>query len=287
MDPLAPLIHALHSEDRLRVWSLVITAFGDLVQHRGGEISTARLGQLLGRVGVEPGTLRTALSRLGRDGWVKSERKGRTSHYRLSGQGLARFAPATTRIYAPPRTGPVSNWTMRLTLTTSGASRVRLCPADEAGKADEAGEAGDCCVVGDLTNISPAYRASLMSAQHRAALAALATDLNALEQDINGALDSAAARLLLIHRWRRIVLRFPEIPAELMPTDSPLLDPRGRVADVYKRISPATETWLDTPNATPNTGSGGMPRLMPKSMPVADSQFAGRFGGMLGSLSGA
>ena len=51
MDPLSPLVEALHSEGRLRVWSLVITVFGDLVQHRGGQISTARLGQLLGRVG--------------------------------------------------------------------------------------------------------------------------------------------------------------------------------------------------------------------------------------------
>ncbi|NBR89524.1 MAG: phenylacetic acid degradation protein, partial [Rhodobacteraceae bacterium] len=43
MDPLAPLIDALHAEGRLRVWSLVITVFGDSVQHRGGRISTARL----------------------------------------------------------------------------------------------------------------------------------------------------------------------------------------------------------------------------------------------------
>lgn len=38
MDPLAPLITAVHTEGRLRVWSLVITVFGDLVQHRGGAV---------------------------------------------------------------------------------------------------------------------------------------------------------------------------------------------------------------------------------------------------------
>ena len=78
-DPLAPLIASLHAQGRLRVWSLVITAFGDLVQHRGGEISLARLGRLLGRIGVEQGALRTALSRLARDGWVLSTRRGRAS----------------------------------------------------------------------------------------------------------------------------------------------------------------------------------------------------------------
>ena len=63
MDPLVPLINTLRAEGRLRVWSLVITAFGDLVQHRGGAVSSARLNVLLGRIGVEPGALRTALSR--------------------------------------------------------------------------------------------------------------------------------------------------------------------------------------------------------------------------------
>ena len=101
MDPLAPLISALHSEGRLRAWSLLITVFGDMVQHRGGEIGTLRLGQLLGRVGVEGGTVRTALSRLTRDGWER-ERAGRSSRYRLSAQGIDHFAPATTRIYAAP-----------------------------------------------------------------------------------------------------------------------------------------------------------------------------------------
>ncbi|MEH6752122.1 MAG: PaaX family transcriptional regulator, partial [Paracoccaceae bacterium] len=112
MDPLDPVITALHAESRLRVWSLVITVFGDCVQHRGGAISTARLGRLLGRIGVEPGALRTALSRLGRDGWVDSERTGRLSHYRLSPSGLARFTEATSRIYAAPRLSPVTAWSL-------------------------------------------------------------------------------------------------------------------------------------------------------------------------------
>ena len=261
MDPLAPLIIALHSEDRLRVWSLVITAFGDLVQYRGGEISTARLGQLLGRVGVEPGTLRTALSRLGRDGWVESERKGRTSIYRLSAKGLDRFAPATTRIYAQPRTRQVVKWAISLNLTPSGSTEITICPADEASPN------ADCRVIGDLASLSETYRASLLSAAHRSALLALVADLRALKGEIADPLDAAAARLLLTHRWRRIVLRFAEIPVELMPSDSPLKDPRGAVADVYKRITPATEAWL----GCSISGFG--------AMPPADPKFARRFGG--------
>lgn len=261
MDPIAPLIHALHTEGRLRVWSLVITVFGDIVQHRGGAISTARLGQLLGRVGIERGTLRTALSRLGRDGWVESERKGRTSLYRLSAKGLDRFAPATTRIYGAPRIGPVTKWAFVLRLTPSGGQEVVLSPAD-IGPGD-----ADCRVIGELSTLSAAYRASLFSAAHSSALTALAADLTALRREISKPLDAAAARLLLIHRWRRIVLRFPDLPPQLMPPDSPLNDPRRDVAKTYNRLVQATEFWLSSPMA------GQLP------MPSASPQFASRFGG--------
>ncbi len=239
-DPLAPLIDALHAEGRLRVWSLVITVFGDLVQHRGGQVSTARLRALLGRVGVEQGALRTALSRLGSDGWVTSERMGRTSYYRLSAQGIARFAPATSRIYAPPRRGPVARWAAVVSLTESGGQAIRICPADEVAGAR------DCCVLGGLDAVSDRFRAAMLEPTHRAALVALAADLRALDTPIATVLDAAAARMLLIHRWRRIVLRFPEPAAELMPVDAPLRNPRAAVARVHAALTPAAEAWLDS-----------------------------------------
>lgn len=239
MDPLAPLISALHSQGRLRVWSLIITVFGDLVQHRGGEISTARLRALLGRVGVEQGTLRTALSRLGSDGWVHSERDGRTSLYRLSRKGIERFAPATTRIYAPPRETPVTRWAAVVTLAENGTQSIRICPADDVP------DRADCKIIGGLAQISDAYRATMLGSDHRQALTALAADLSALQRQITVPLDAAAARMLLIHRWRRIVLRYPEPAPELMPADTPLADPRAAVAHGYHLLTPAAEAWLD------------------------------------------
>ncbi|HBS49186.1 MAG TPA: hypothetical protein DEA05_03410 [Rhodobacteraceae bacterium] len=259
MDPIAPLIDSLHGEGRLRVWSLVITAFGDLVQHRGGQISSARLGRLLGRVGVEPGAMRTALSRLGRDGWVESRRQGRSSLYRLSRQGLARFAPATSRIYAPPRDGPVRKWAVSVRFDANGAERVSLVPAEDAPAEP------DLCVTGALERVSPAWRAAMLDTQHRAALAALARDLHALPPDPADPLDAAALRLLLIHRWRRIVLRFPDIAPELMPGDAPMADPRAEVARAYIRLIASAETWLDS-------STEGL-----SSMPPADAGFAERF----------
>lgn len=240
MDPIAPLVDALHREGRLRVWSLVITVFGDLVQHRGGEISTARLGLLLGRVGVELGALRTALSRLGRDGWVERQRQGRASQYRLSRQGLDRFAPATSRIYAAPRRRPVDRWSAVLRLGPDGAPQVSVMPAEDAP------ETADLRVTGRLDRVSEAWRAQALSPPHRQALEALARDLAVLATPVAAPLDAAAARMLLIYRWRRIVLAHPEIPAELMPRDAPLADPRAAVAQVYAGLTSAAERWLDS-----------------------------------------
>jgi phenylacetic acid degradation operon negative regulatory protein len=240
MDPLAPLISAMHGEGRLRVWSLVITAFGDLVQHRGGAISTARLAAVLGRIGVESGALRTALSRLSRDGWVERRRDGRTSIYRLSAQGFAQFAPATARIYAAPRTAPVTRWALAIRLSANGQTEAALAPADQKV------EVADALVTGTLEQLSGAYRATLLDSGHREVLAALADDLGALQTIPGDPLTAAAARLLLIHRWRRIILRYRELPPELMPDNSPLPDPRAAVAALYARLSPGAEAWLET-----------------------------------------
>ncbi len=259
MDDLKPLIDALHGQGRLRIWSLVITVFGDAVQHRGGQISTVRLQRLLGRIGVEPGALRTALSRLGRDGWVMSERRGRVSIYRLSQTGVARFTDATWRIYAPPRLLPVADWVLALdgdarALQVGGLSLRPLggdAPPNPALR-----------LTGQLDLITPELRATLLSPDHRAALLALHRDLDHLPPAPDP-LDALAARTLLVHRWRRIVLRFPDVPPELLPDG--MACPRTRMADAYARLTPLAEGWL----------SQDLPGM--SAMPTADASLARRF----------
>lgn len=263
MDPLLPLITALHDEGRLRVWSLVITVFGDSVQYRGGRISNVRLQALLGRLGVEPGTIRTALSRLGRDGWLTSEREGRNSFYQLTPEGQARFTDATSRIYAPPRLAPVTEWTLAFGPGLSGipiGPGMVLRPADQTDTTKP-----DAAVTGTLTALSPHLQDTLLSPAHRAALTALFHDIDALKPALLDPLDAAAARTLLIHRWRRIVLRHPEPPAELLPPALGKRNPRALVAATYAALSPATEVWLDSP----------LNDIAP--MPKAHALFATRF----------
>lgn len=242
MDPIAPLIDRLNADGRPRVWSLVITVFGDSVEPRGGRVSSARLGRLLGRVGIEPGALRTALSRLGRDGWVESQRDGRLSHFRLTASGRAHFTEATHRIYAAPTLTSATDWVLSLDAQDDPfalhVSGLTLRPASNT-KPD-----AELRLTGLLELSSPQAAERLISQEHKAALSVLLADIDTLSQTPpTTPLDAAAARVLLIHRWRRVVLRFPELVAPVLPTDWKGLSPRARVADCWHNLTPLAETW--------------------------------------------
>jgi phenylacetic acid degradation operon negative regulatory protein len=53
------------------------------------------------------------------------------------------------------------------------------------------------------------------------------------------------ARVLLIHEYRRIVLRDPILPAAILPADWPGAAARALCADIYAHVIAASERWLD------------------------------------------
>src|SRR5690606_38240402 len=116
------LVRRLHERGRLRVWSLVVTAFGDAVVPRGGRIALAVLQELMGRLDVEPGALRTAMSRLAADRWVERERVGRNSFFELASGGRHSFALATRRIYAHGPPCWSGGWTVAIASRETGAA---------------------------------------------------------------------------------------------------------------------------------------------------------------------
>ncbi len=252
-DPLAPLIRSLHGEGRVRVWSVVITIFGDVVHHRGGSITMGRLQSLIERLGIEPGALRTALSRLARDGWVVRSRNGRNSTYRLSPMGLQEFGPAMARVYTPPSEAPVEHWILACGRKHPSAEALQvgegvwLLPC--TGGAGEAPDvSGLLAVSGALKSLPEDFRERMVLPAHRSAIEALASDVAcalAMARDNPAPLDALAARVMIIHRWRRIVLKYPDIPVEILPPGVP--DARRLVADAYHALLPVSEKWLDGP----------------------------------------
>ena len=83
-----------------RVWSIVITIFGDCAILRGGTIAMSELQAITTLLQIEPGALRTAMSRLAKENWVVRKKVGRNSFYKLSNDGFKSFSEPTSKIYA-------------------------------------------------------------------------------------------------------------------------------------------------------------------------------------------
>lgn len=261
----------------LRAWSLIVTVFGDAVAPRGGSIWLGNLLDILGTLNVDAGVVRTALSRLVADGWVDRERLGRNSFYRLTpkAQGLSEAAAA--RIYqsqAPP--SAFTGWTLAVLpdARASGAHNDARTELRTVVAQHGVGMLSASTAIWPQTNehdalTTEAHQLSALtfsvapqSLDIDRAILADAWPLDIMRQQFiplqktfdaitraqstSSNLDALALRVLLIHEWRRIILRTPNLPSDLLPDDWPLIPAQRSVADLYAKLSPAAEIWLDT-----------------------------------------
>ena len=261
--PLIPVLEHLRSRPS-RTWSIVITVFGDAVVPRGGSLGVGPLLGILAGMGIGSGAVRTALSRLAADGWLQGERVGRSSFYRLTGKGQESFAAAAERVYGtPPRA-----WDGRfhIILADGGADP----DAARAGLEGAGfGSAGPDVWIAPATRQVPAEAAADTRIEGRMALdtarrlaarvwplaetaAAYGRFMEAfgplLEWIGSGGrlsdLDALVARILLVHEYRRVVLRDPLLPPALLPEGWAGAAARELCRAVYQALLPGSERWL-------------------------------------------
>ncbi|MGP4071100.1 phenylacetic acid degradation operon negative regulatory protein PaaX [Piscibacillus sp. B03] len=79
--------------------SMIFTLYGDYVRHYGSVIWIGSLIKLLKEFGHNEQAVRAAISRMSKQGWVQSEKRGNRSYYSLTEQGQARMEEASKRIY--------------------------------------------------------------------------------------------------------------------------------------------------------------------------------------------
>jgi phenylacetic acid degradation operon negative regulatory protein len=238
-----------------RIASFIVTVWGDAVAPRGGSLWLGTLQAILNRFGCTPGQVRTAMSRLTEEGWLTRNRVGRLSFYRLGPRGEANFAAAATRIYAPAP--PAWDGVFRLVVAPDAAAREALL-ARGFGElpgllVGTAGAPADLPVAAPLLLATPrggddarevaarAWPPAPLAAAHARFLRAF-TPLRDAEVPAEEALP---LRLLLVHEWRRVALRDPGLPAALRPPDWPGHAAREAFADLYRRLDPEAEAWLD------------------------------------------
>jgi len=69
--------------------------------------------------------------------------------------------------------------------------------------------------------------------------------------------DAFTARILLIHHYRRVVLRDPLLPTPLLPRDWPGRAARALCGEIYRGLLAPSEQWLD---ARASNENGPLPK---------------------------
>ncbi len=254
-------IKRLHGNGRLRVWSLIITFFGDVVALRGGRVALSTLQDAMGLLHIEPGAVRTALSRLAGEGWVERERQGRLSFYKLTAEGRAKFDEPTRLIYASSAGQWDGEWTVAVDAGDNSLHLQDQGFVSLGGKAwlRAGGDAGslpdDLLVITGKGSRLPTGLLSLWPLDEQAALySAFIDDWQDFGTTGNiAAAEAMSARTLLIHDWRRIVLRDPALPDVLLPDDWIGHKARRLAGQTYRDLMQGSEEWLDDNGLSINT----------------------------------
>ena len=269
---LNTLLTSFERRRPMRAGSLIVTVYGDAIVPRGGSLWLGSLLDMMAGFGVEPGLVRTALSRLVTDGWFERERLGKHSYYRLSAQRAAEFAAATTRIYRASE--PAWSGEMDIAIITSPDAALRGAHRDRMLRLGYGQAAANVMLrprVNGICSEPPIDSDQVISMVTQSeseekvkALAQACWQLDELataygnflkafgpvaQEITDGAhLSGAQAfqlRVLLIHDWRRILLRDPLLPHKMLPADWPGTSARALIAGVYRRILGDSERWLD------------------------------------------
>jgi phenylacetic acid degradation operon negative regulatory protein len=251
---LAPFVDDLHAQGRLRVWSILVTLFGDLAGPLPGQLALRDIHMLTRQFGITDGAVRTALSRLLAEEWLVSGKSGRHAFYALSPSGIEAVAEASPRIYAPPQDEPES-WQLIVANPAalpvlSAAQAVRLTSECWLLPAAQTPPADALVLTGQLTK-RPGWLAdrlvSTRLTDEYAKLAGLTHRLQGqLTKDGPAALapeTAMALRVLLLHFWRRLVLRHSPHLFWLLGPDWPGAQAARLIGPLWHQLLELSESW--------------------------------------------
>ena len=287
-----------------RAPSLIITVWGDAIAPHGGAVMLAGLIRLLAPFGINERGVRTSVFRLAREGWLKAKPVGRESLYRLTRDGARRFEQAYRRIYAPPVESWDDTWELVVANGSTAMQRRKLQqeldwagfgtlapglhvrpsqPPSAVPRIAAALHVADRIVVARATDdaalggrtlasaVPRAWDLDRVAADYRRFLARFGSVIDRFRQSGGDAHDPAQSfivRTLLIHAYRRVLLRDPQLPAALLPLDWPGRAAYALCRDFYWLTHRAAESHL---LATLSTERG--------ALPPASADFYRRFGG--------
>jgi phenylacetic acid degradation operon negative regulatory protein len=243
------LVKSFSSRPTLRSGSLITTVFGDAIAPRGGNVWLGSLITVMADFSLSERLVRTSVFRLTKDGWLQPEQIGRRSFYSLSADGRERFEEATHRIYSVPAASWDGRWCLLLLsgLDTAGKERARkefswlgfgqlsanvlAHPAPDLADVDSVsrriGVAGGLVVLeGQTIRNDAGMRQLAQNGWNLAGLNARYEYFVRLFRPVMTAIGGAGeidekqafiVRTLLIQEYRKVLLRDPLLPQEMLP----------------------------------------------------------------------
>jgi phenylacetic acid degradation operon negative regulatory protein len=261
--------------------SALFDLFGDHLRARGGEAPVAALVRLLGALEIAAPAVRTAISRMTRQGWLDAVRLPAGPGYAITAKARRRLDEAAARIYRTRTEGWDGCWHL-LVLEPTGDRRTRdrlraglsflgYAPLAETTwlGAQESTEV-DALLASD--SVRAHHFRSALDGDPKA-LAASAWDLDRLARDYRRWLTEAesiiapardgpadeqafAIRSRLVHEWRKFLFTDPGLPKELLPPQWPGDDAAAFFDAEAGRLLPAAQRFVTSCLSTPN-GNGG------------------------------
>ena len=281
MADLAPYARWIKRElaaDPPRVPSLLVTVYGDALVPHGGWAWLSTLFRLLAGFGVNERAVRTGVFRVARDGWLEAETLGRRSRYGVTAASAARFAHAFHRVYDVPfdpwdgewealvaheGLGPAARRHLRDELGWAGfapfAPGVFLRPARHDGALSrivealgvtravttfEAREADAAGIGGLAARAETVYALSALAGEYRRFLARYSGVADALERTRPSPAQAFAIRTLLVHAYRRVRLRDPQLPRAVLAADWPGADAYALSRAIHRATHDLAEAHL-------------------------------------------
>jgi phenylacetic acid degradation operon negative regulatory protein len=249
--------------------SALFDLYGDYLRPRGGRAPVAALVRLLAPLGIAPPAVRTAVSRMVRQGWLHPLRLVSGPGYLLTPKAARQLDEAAVRIYRTGRTA----WDGRFDLILLGgplakrdANRLAFLGYGPLGEhawvapraADEvdsilssvgvayerfsaghaAGSPGAAELVGrawDLPGLARSYE------EFVADLRPVVTAVTARSTDE----EAYAARFQLVHAWRTFLFRDPQLPPSLLPPRWPGVNAAGFFDRHATRLRPAADRYVE------------------------------------------
>ena len=271
------LVDEFRARPTLRAGSLITTVFGDAIAPRGGTVWLGSLITAMAELGINERLVRTSVFRLVKDGWLQSQQIGRRSYYSLTDEGRERFELATHRIYGEPAAHWDGNWSLLLMSGLDAATREQVrkeCgwlgfgPLSTNVLAHPSPDRADL----DLTLRRLGVEDELVVLQGQtmrgdAAMRRLAgdswnlADIDARYADFvkrfrpvfkasagGSKVTGQAAfvvRTLLIQEYRKVLLRDPWLPPELLPAGWHGAAAYQLCRNLYRAVHARADAWLD------------------------------------------